>query len=149
MAHRGDIVYDVEIPEDAENIKVEGATIIYRTNKIILSNPRKVDDELALYYYKISNIPKKTYYKALGVFSIMNYKNTALQILRDKVNKDNIDDVVEEWEDFINHNGNNDRKDSNETVTLISKLLNEIKSELSISICVEKEPYIKKIQKIK
>ena len=37
--HRGDTIYDVEIPEDAENIKVEGATTIYRTNKILLKNP--------------------------------------------------------------------------------------------------------------
>ena len=42
--------------EDAENIKVEGATTIYRTNKIILKNPRPVDDEMALHFYKISSI---------------------------------------------------------------------------------------------
>lgn len=86
--HRGDTIYDVEIPKNAENIKIDGATIIYRTNKIIIKNPRKIDDNLALHFYKISNIPKKSYYTALGVVSIMNYKNTALTILRDKVNKD-------------------------------------------------------------
>ena len=101
--HRGDTIYDVEIPKDAENIKIDGATTIYRTNKIIIKNPRKVDDDLALHFYKISNIPEKAYYKTLGVVSIMNYKNTALTILRDKVNKDNIDIVLEEWNDFINH----------------------------------------------
>ena len=74
--HRGDTIYDVEIPEDAENIKVEGATTIYRTNKILLKNPRKVSDEMALHYYKISKIPEKAYYKALGVVAIMNYKKT-------------------------------------------------------------------------
>ena len=75
--HRGNVIYDVEIPKDAENIKIEGATTIYRTNKIIIKNPRKVDDDLALYFYKISNIPEKSYYKALGVVSIMNYTKTA------------------------------------------------------------------------
>jgi len=143
--HRGDTIYDVEIPEDAENIKVEGATTIYRTNKILLKNPRKVSDEMALHYYKISKIPEKAYYKALGVVAIMNYKNTALQLLRDKVNKNNIEEVLEEWNDFINYGGNNDRKDLNETVTIISNLLNEIKSDLLISMCVDKEPYVKKI----
>lgn len=34
--HRGDTIYDVEVPKDAENIKIEGATTIYRTNKIII-----------------------------------------------------------------------------------------------------------------
>ena len=46
--HRGDTIYDGELPKDAENIKIEVATTIYRTNKIIIKNPRKVDDELAL-----------------------------------------------------------------------------------------------------
>ena len=86
--HRGDTIYDVEVPKDAENIKIDGDNTIYITNKIIIKNPRKIDDDLALYFYKISNIPEKAYYKALGVVSIMNYKNTALTILRDKVNKD-------------------------------------------------------------
>ena len=59
--HRGDTIYDVEIPADAENIRLDGATTIYRTNKIIINNPRKVDDELALHFYKISKIPEKSY----------------------------------------------------------------------------------------
>lgn len=75
----------------------------------------------------------------------MNYKNTALQILKDKVNKNNINDILEEWNDFINHGGEEDRKDVNETVLLIDRLLNEMKSELLISTCIDKEPYIKTI----
>lgn len=125
--HRGDTVYDVEIPFDAENIKIDGSTIIYRTNKIIIKNPRKIDDELALYYYKISNIPKKSYYKALAAVSVMNYRNTAMQILKDKVNKENIDLVLEEWNDFISHGGKNDRKDLSGLVKEINDLLYEIK----------------------
>ena len=52
--HRGDTIYDVEIPEDAEVIERQTSTIVYRTNKIILKNPRKVDDDMALYFYQIS-----------------------------------------------------------------------------------------------
>ena len=126
--HRGDTLYDVEIPNDAEMIDVvESATPhgVFRSNKIILSNPRKVTDEMALEFYKKSNIPEVAYYKTLGVVSIMNYKKTALKILKDKVNKNNIDLVLEEWNDFIN---NKNRKDSTETVKLINKLLLEIKN---------------------
>ena len=119
--HRGDTIYDVEVPEDAENIKVEVATTVYRTNKILLKNPRKVSDEMALHYYNISNIPEKSYYKALGAVSIMDYKKTAFQILRDKVNKDNIDEVLEEWNDFISHGDKNDRKDLNGLVKEIDE----------------------------
>lgn len=127
--HRGSTIYDVEIPKDAETVKIEGATILFRTNKIIVKNPRKVNDDLALHYYEISNIPEKSYYKALGAVAVMNYKKTALKILKDKVNKNNINEVLEEWNEFIDHDGKNDRKDSNETVKLIERILLEIKAD--------------------
>ena len=127
--HRGDTIYDVEVPKDAENIKLDGATTIYRTNKIIVKNPRKVDDDLALHFYEISEIPEKSYYKALGAVAVMNYKKTALKKLKDKVNKKNINEVLEEWNEFIDHDGKNDRKDSNETVKLVERMLLEIKAD--------------------
>ena len=54
----------------------------------------------------------------------MNYKNTALSILKDKVNKDNIDFYIEEWNDFMNKK---DRNNSNDTVILINNELRKIK----------------------
>lgn len=53
--HRGDTLYDVEIPDDTEIIDVvESATPhgVFRSNKIIFSNPRKVTDEMALEFIK-------------------------------------------------------------------------------------------------
>lgn len=124
--HRGDTIYDVEVPKDAENIKIEGATTIYRCNKIMLTNPRKMTDEIALEIYKISNIPEKSYYKALGAVSLMNYRKTALAILKDKVNKNNINLVLEEWNDFMQNGGDGNRIASNDTVVYIDKELNKI-----------------------
>lgn len=143
--HRGDTIYDVEVPSDAENVKIDGATTIYRSNKIIISNPKKVDDDLALHFYKISKIPEKTYYKSLAVISIMGYKKTAYQIINDKVHKNNIDEVLEEWNDFIFHNGKDDRKELNSLVKEVDETLNEIKSDLLISINTDKPTYIKDI----
>ncbi len=127
--HRGDTIYEVEVPMDAETIEVDGATKIFRTNKIIIKNPKKVDDDLALHYYQISNIPEKAYYKALGVVSIMDYRKTAYAILNDKVNKDNIDEVLEEWNDFIFHGGKNDREGITGLVKEIEEKLYEIKKK--------------------
>lgn len=141
--HRGDTIYDVEVPSDAEIIKLEGATTIYRSNKIILSNPRKVNDDMALHFYEISKIPEKSYYKALGVVSIMGYKETADKLIRDKVNENNIDEVLEEWNDFIFRNDKNNRKELTGLVKEVDEILNEIKSDLLISINVNKEPYEK------
>ena len=125
--HRGDTLYDVEVPEDAENIKLEGATTIYRCNKIILTNSRKVTDEMALEIYKKSKIPEKSYYKALGAVALMNYRKTALAILKDKVNKDNINLVLDEWNDFMQNGGDGNRIASNDTVIYIEKELRNMK----------------------
>lgn len=57
----------------------------------------------------------------------MNYKKTAHLIFKDKVNKDNINEVLEEWNDFISHGGKNDRKDLNGLVKEIDDLLNEMR----------------------
>ncbi len=144
--HRGDYVYDVEIPEDAENVKIEGATTIYRANKIIISNPRKITDEMAFEFYKKSNIPELSYYTALAAVSVMNYRNTAIQMFRDKVNEENINIVLEEWNYFMSKG---DRSKANETVKMINDYLLEVKSELLISINTDKEPYIKELSKDK
>ena len=141
--HRGDTIYDVIVPDDAENIRLDGATTLYRTNKIIISNPKKIDDELALHFYQISKMPEKSYYKALAVVSIMNYKKTAYAIFKDKINKDNIDEVLEEWNDFISHGNKNDRKDVNGLVKEIESFLYEVKSDILISRFVDKDPFIK------
>ena len=53
----------------------------------------------------------------------MNYEQTAKAILRDKVNEDNIDIVLDEWNNFIEYGGQNDRKD-------LTGLVKEIDDEL-------------------
>lgn len=124
--HRGDTLYDVTIPADAEVIDiVDSATPhgVFRTNKIILSNPRKITDDLALELYKISTIPEQAYPKALGAVSIMNYKKTALQIFTDKVNKDHVELYLSEWNDFM---AKDERQNVNETMKLIKNKLLEL-----------------------
>lgn len=125
--HRGDTIYDVEVPKDAECVKLEGATTIYRANKIIVKNPRKINDALALHFYEISNIPEKSYYKTLAVVSLMNYEKTAYRILKDKVTSNNIDLVLDEWNNFFSHKGQNDRNVSTKLIEEITSKLHEIK----------------------
>jgi len=46
--HNGDTIYDVEIPDDAELVIVKECTTpngVFRSNKIVIKNPRKVTDE--------------------------------------------------------------------------------------------------------
>lgn len=123
--HRGDTIYDVEVPKDAENIKIEGATTIYRTNKIIVKNPRKVTDDMAYKFYKKANIPEKSYAKALCAVTLMGYEKTANAILKDKVNPENVDYYLEEWNDFFNFGGDGKR---NTNVPLIIDIHNKLKA---------------------
>lgn len=115
------------IPKDAEVISIKECATpggVFRSNKIIVTNKRKVTDDMDFEYYKKTKIPESAFPKALCAVSLMNYKNTALSILKDKVNKDNIDFYIEEWNDFMNKK---DRNNSNDTVILINNELHKIK----------------------
>lgn len=143
---RGDTLYDVIIPNDAEVINVRNDKTpngIYRSNKIIVTNPRKVTDELTMELYKKSNMPELTYYKTLSALAMKGCYNTCLEIIRDKVNKDNIDLVINDYEEF-NKPGHNENM--NETVyNKILEILKEIKSDLLICLTIDKMPYEKNI----
>ncbi len=101
---RGDTIYDVEIPNDAEVIECPSVSAphgVFRSNKIILHNPRVVTDEMANELYKKSQLPELSYYKALAGCAVRGYKNTCLAIINDRVNEDNIDLVLSEIDDFV------------------------------------------------
>ena len=110
---RGDTIYDVEIPEDAEVIDCPSVSAphgVFRSNKIILHNPREVTDDMALDLYHKSNLPELSYYKSLAGCAIRGYRNTCLEIIRDKVNADNIDLVLSEIDDFVSSFEDKDKK---------------------------------------
>ena len=108
--HRGNTVYDVEIPRDAEVIDCQSSNCphgVFRTNRIILSNPQKVTEEMVMDYYRKSDLPIKTYYQCIVVMIYKNCLNIAQEIIKDKVNKNNIDDCINEFERMISdkHDG--------------------------------------------
>lgn len=146
---RGDTLYDVTIPEDADIIDVESKSApggVFRSNKIILSNPRKVTDDIAMDLYLKSDLPEKSYYKALIGCAVRGYKNTCFKIIKDKVNENNIDIVLSEANDFIKpYKKDDNSNDKNEVLDEVLECLNEVKSDLLISMFVDKETYFKKI----
>jgi adenylate kinase family enzyme len=142
---KGDTLYDVLIPNNAEIINVKNDITpngIYRANKIIVKNPRLITDEVVMDLYRKSNMPEKAYYKTLAVLAIKGFENTCLKLIKDHVNKENIDLVLSEYEDFSRHlNGDKD----NTVYDKILEMLKEIKSDLLISIVVDKKPYVKQL----
>lgn len=102
---RGDTIYDVTFPEDSDIIECKSNSLlneVFLSNKIILNNPRVITDEMAMELYKKSDLPEKSYFKAMAGCAVRGHINTAKKIFKDKINKENIDIAIEELEDFCN-----------------------------------------------
>ena len=133
--HRGDTLYDVEIPEDAEVIDCPSPNCphgVFRSNKIILTNPRKVTEEMVMHFYLVSDLPIKTYYQCIVVMLFRNYVEVAKKIIEDKVNKDNIDDCIKEFERMIT-----DKHDGIERTFNYDELWDEAKSIYDILLKIK------------
>ena len=138
--HRGDTIYDVIIPEDAEVIHVDKEKGIYRSNKIIVTNPRKITDELVLDLYKKTTLSNKIIAQCLLTLIWKNRVEISKYIIKDRVNLNNVDEVLEE---FTNYAG--EKNLAYESTQEIYNILKEIKSPVDISLYVNKEPYTKKL----
>ena len=128
---RGDTIYDVEVPKDAEIIDCPSESAphgVFRSNKIIITNPRKVTDDMAMDLYVKSNLPERSYYKSLAGCAIRGYRNTCLKIIEDKVNKSNINLVLSEIDDFVKPYQSSGLADNGyEVYNEVMKILNNIK----------------------
>jgi hypothetical protein len=128
---RGDTLCEVIIPDNEKIYKTVSDNGIYIAEKIILTNPRKIDDDFATELYLNSNLPEISYFKAMTACSICGFINTALKVCKDKVNKNNVDIAISELDDFCKRR--NDEKyienaSSIESVKILRNNLNEIKN---------------------
>lgn len=138
--HRGDTIYDVIIPDNTEVIKVDNEKGVYRSNKIIITNPRKITDEMILELYKKNTLSTKILAQCLLVLIWKNKLEISKYIIKDIVSLKNVDEILEE---FINYAG--DKYLTYDSVQEIYNILKEIKSPIDINLYVDKEPYIKNI----
>lgn len=132
---RGDTLCEVKIPEDTKIYKTVSKNGIYIADKIILTNPKKIDDDFAMNLYKVSTLPEISYFKAMTACSICGYINTAIQVCNDKVNKENVDIAIRELEDFCKRRDDEKYIDSplaKESVKALYNRLTEIKNNDSI-----------------
>ena len=110
------ICFEVKIPEDSKIYKTGSDNGIYLSDRIILKKPRKVDDNLAMELYLNSTLPEKSYFICIAVCAICGYINTALKVLNDKVNEENIDIAIQEFEKFC------ERREEEKYITDISSI---------------------------
>lgn len=98
--HRGDTIYDVIVPDDAEVILCDEEKGIYRSNKIIVTNPRPITDELVLEIYKKTTLSDKIIAQCLVTLLWKKRKEISKYIINDRVNKNNIDEIIKEFTSY-------------------------------------------------
>ena len=97
---RGDSLCEVIIPEDGKLLKTISDSGIYVCDKMILRNPRKIDDDFAMELYKASSLNETSYFRAMMACAICGYINTALKVCEDRVNTQNVSVAISECKDY-------------------------------------------------
>lgn len=105
---RGDTIYDVIIPDDAEVILVDEEKGIYRANKIIVTNPKEITEDMVIDIYKRTTLPLNRLFQCIYCLLFRKYINASKMIINDLVNKDNIDEAIYEFEKFASRTNGND-----------------------------------------
>ena len=111
--HRGDTLYDVIIPEGAEVIEINHKSSpsgVFRCNQIIITNPRALTKEMILDLYKKSTLPEKTYYQCFVTLLFRHYIDIVKYMIDDRINTNNVDDAIREFDDFIEKDESGDIK---------------------------------------
>lgn len=145
--NEGDTFYSVSVPDDALISTVPSKLCpkgILKTNQIILSNPVVIDDKLATHLYKISKLPKLSYYKLLASSALMGYRDTCYEIIKDKVRLSNIHNVIKEYSSYLKPGDTYLPSVSNLYYEILG-YLKEIEDYYLISRFVSKKPYYKEL----
>lgn len=144
--HRGDTIYDVIIPDDAELIEVDSEKGIYRANKIIVTNPRKLTEDLILDYCKKTTLSDKVLAQCLYIMLWKKMPEISKYIIKNNVTRKNVELYLTEFGNY-GCNGEFSYEKLGDDAKELYDIMEEIKSPFDISLYVSKEPYIKEITK--
>lgn len=120
--HRGDTIYDVTIPDDAEVILCDEEKGIYRTNKIIVTNPRKITDELVLDLYNKNTLSNKIIAQCLKTLLWRNRLEMSKYIIKGRVTKDNVNEILTEFEQYSKEHNFGKQEFDKDTKTIYNML---------------------------
>lgn len=98
--HRGDTIYDVIIPEDAEVVLCNEEKGVYRSNKIIVTNPREITDEMVINLYKKTTLSNRIIAQCLVTLLWKKRKDISKYIIEDRVTLDNVNEILSEFIDY-------------------------------------------------
>lgn len=127
--HRGDTLYDVIIPEDAEVVLFNEEKGIWRANKIIVTNPRKITDEMIYEFYKNTTLSNKILAECLQVLLWKNKLEISKYIIKDRVTKDNVDEFISTYEKHLSKNKDFDSEKLDGDSKIIYNMLIDIRDK--------------------
>ena len=125
--HRGDTIYDVIIPDDAEVILRDGEQGIWLTNKIIVTNPKIINDKMVIELYKKTTLSNKVIAKCLQTLLYKSRIEIVEYIIKDRVNKENIYEFINEFESYVKKSDKFNYEELEEDCKKVYDMLNQIK----------------------
>ena len=127
--HRGDTIYDVIVPDDAEVILCNEDKGVWRTNKIIVTNPRMITNEMVMELYKKTTLSNKVLAQCLQILLWKNRMEMSEFIVNDKVNKENVDEFIIEFENYSKKTEKFNYDELGENSKIIYDMLTKIKAQ--------------------
>lgn len=125
--HRGDTIYDVIIPKDAEIVLCNEEKGIWRANKIIVTNPRQITNELVIELYKKTTLSNKVIAQCLQTLIWKNRIEISKFIINDRVNKNNVYEFITEFENYTKKSEKFNYDDLGKESKIIYDMLKKIK----------------------
>lgn len=125
--HRGDTIYDVIIPEDAEIILCSEEKGVWRANKIIVTNPRIITDEMVMELYEKTTLSNRILAQCLQTLLWKNRIEISKYIINDRVNEENVDEFIKEFENYTKKSEIFNYDDLGEESKIIYDMLKQIK----------------------
>ena len=125
--HRGDTLYDVIIPEDAEIILCNEEKGVWRANKIIVTNPRIITDEMVIDLYKKTTLSNKIIAQCLQTLLWKNRIEVSKYIINDRVNKENINEFIDTFENYAKNSEKFNYDELGKDSKIIYNMLKQIK----------------------
>lgn len=126
--HRGDTIYDVIIPEDAEIVLCNEEKGVWRANKIIVKNPQIITDEMVIELYKKTTLSNKVLAQCLQTLLWKNRIEVSKFIINDRVNIKNVDEFIMEFENYAKKSEKFNYDELSKDSKKIYNMLKEIKS---------------------
>lgn len=101
----GTTLYEVVVPSDAKVIEIANPTLktgIYKVDKMTLTNPIKLNDDLVLKLFQETKVPDIVWFEICSLCALHGFEKSATEIIKLYVNEGNIAEAIERYTKYYN-----------------------------------------------